>query len=239
MRLFATSEGLVSAPAPFTPAPADQERRGWLKKLGAALGLGLLAGPALAVAPRGTRQTTGVDPLLGEIMLCGFNFEVEGYFFCDGRLLPIRQYTALYALLGTTYGGDGTTTFALPDLRGRLPMGQGPGPGLSPHSIGERAGNENVTLTTAQMPAHNHPLGVSGNPATTATAAGNFPAAASGQTNGGEGLQLNSFGTTGGQLANGATIGNTGGSQPHSVMNPYLALNFQIAYQGYFPSRAY
>src|SRR5262245_26202423 len=96
------------------------------------------------------------DPFIAEIKMFGGNFAPLGWATCDGQLLPISQYTALFSLLGTTYGGDGVTNFALPDLRGRVPMHPGQGPGLSPRTLGEKAGTETVTLTTAQLPAHNH-----------------------------------------------------------------------------------
>lgn len=239
MRLFATSEGLHSAATPFTPAPANQERRGWLKKLGAALGLGLLGGPALAAAPRGTRQVTGVDPFIGEIMLFAGNFPVSGYAMCDGQLMSIAQNQALFSLLGTMYGGNGQTTFALPDLRGRFPMHTGQGPGLTPHSVGDRAGAETTTLLTTQMPAHNHTLGVSSAAGTTTSPAGSFPAvpaAVIASTE--ENLTVKGYGTTTNAAAAPTAIGAAGGGQPHSNMNPYLALNFQIATQGVYPSRA-
>ena len=239
MRLFATSEGLVSPPAPFTPAAADQERRGWLKKLGAALGLGLLAGPALAAAPRGTRQTAGADPFIGEIMLFAGNYTVNGYAMCDGQLLPINQYQALFSLLGTTYGGNGTTTFGLPDLRGRFPMHFGQGPGLTGHVLGERAGAETTTLTTAQMPTHNHSLGVLSAPGTTTSPAGNFPAVPAAQAASSEdNVTVKAYGAAANTTAAPTAIGTAGSSQAHSNMNPYLALNFQIALNGIYPSRA-
>lgn len=237
MRLFATSEGLVSGAAPFTPAPADQERRGWLKKLGAALGLGLLGGAAQA-APRGSRSTAGMDPFIGEIMLFAGNFEVRNYAFCNGQLLSIAQNTALFSILGTTYGGNGTTTFALPDLRGRFPMQFGQGPGLSNYNLGQVGGAESTTLTAAQMPAHTHAQNVSAAAGTLATPAGTFPAAHAAQlASTEENVNVKGYGATANAVAAATALGTTGGNQPHSNMNPYLALNFQIALFGIFPSR--
>ena len=97
-----------------------------------------------------------MEPFIGQLMLFGGNFAPRGWAMCDGQLLPIAQYSALFSILGTTYGGDGRTTFALPDLRGRVPMGFGHGPGLSAHGLGSKGGEENVTLTTSQIPSHSH-----------------------------------------------------------------------------------
>jgi len=239
MRLFATSEGLVSAATPFAPAAADQERRSWLKKLGAALGLGLLGGPALAAVPRGTRQTQGMDPYIGEIMMFAGNFEVRGFAFCNGQLLSIAQNTALFSILGTTYGGNGQTTFALPDLRGRIPMQFGQGPGLSNHSLGQVGGTETTTLLTTQMPAHSHTMGVSSVAGNSATPVNGVPALTTAVVTGNEeNVSVKNFSTAApNNTAAAGAIGIAGGSQPHSIVNPYLAINFQIALEGIFPSR--
>lgn len=101
-----------------------------------------------------------MEPILGSIMLFAGNFQVRGFWNCDGRLLSIAENSALFSILGTTYGGDGVSTFALPDLRGRIPVGQGQGPGLRSVSLGERSGSNTATLTVANMPAHNHPMQV-------------------------------------------------------------------------------
>jgi microcystin-dependent protein len=222
-----------------------QERRSWLKRLGAALGLGLVAGPALA-GTRGTQRTNGEEPFLGEIMLFAGTFAPRGYALCNGQLLSITQNTALFSLLGTTYGGDGRTTFALPDLRGRFPLGAGQGPGnLSPYNLGQPGGSETITLSTAQLPAHTHSVG--GIPATTAAAtssspAGNVLAVANGRTTTSEeNLTLNTYAPAGTSpattLGSGGTTGSTGNGQPISNLSPYLALNFCIAVQGIYPSR--
>jgi microcystin-dependent protein len=173
------------------------------------------------------------QPFLSEIKIMSFNFAPKGWAQCNGQLLPINQNQALFSLLGTTYGGNGQTTFALPDLRGRAPyhMGQG-------HVLGERGGEENHTLTKSEMPAHNHSL----NPN---VAAGTlvFPAKTTAP------VQANVWGTTtqnpyagqGTGVPNGAmnplNISNTGGSQAHNNMQPYLTLTFCIALIGIFPSR--
>lgn len=118
----------------------------------------LVAAICLQVTP----AKAGMDPFIGEIQMVGFNFAPRGWVICDGRLLPIRQYTALFALLGTTYGGDGINTFAVPDLRARVPIGQGAGPGLTPYNMGQMGGAEFQTLTIGNLPAHTHTATVGG-----------------------------------------------------------------------------
>ena len=168
------------------------------------------------------------EPFLGEIRAVGFNFAPVGWAMCNGQLLSIAQNTALFSLLGTTYGGNGTTTFALPDLRGRVGIHQGQGPGLSPYVIGQVAGTETVTLIAQQMPQHNHVVNASGaagtatRPTTAVLAKTTAPAYAPA-----------SDGTV--MAAN--MIGTAGGNQPHSNIQPYLAVNFIIALEGIFPSR--
>ncbi len=163
--------------------------------------------------------------------MVGFTFPPRGWSSCDGQLLSIAQNTALFALLGTTYGGNGQVTFALPDLRGRLPMHLGSGPGLSGRVQGEASGAEAVTLNTAQMPVHSHgaTLPVSSLTATAATPAGNVLArAADGENN-------FAAAADGGAMA--CAVATAGSGQPHDNMPPYLVLNFVIALQGIFPSR--
>lgn len=155
----------------------------------------------------------------------GFNFAPRSWAFCDGQLLPISQNTALFSLLGTTYGGDGRTTFALPDLRGRVPLHEGTGPGLSSYLLGQKGGLENVTLTTAQIPAHTHSPQCSSDDPNSGSPANGFPAAV--------GTPI--YSTT--QNASMGATGSAGGSQSHENRPPYLALNFCIALQGIFPSR--
>ena len=164
------------------------------------------------------------------------NFPIRGYAFCQGQLLSISQNTALFSILGTTYGGNGQTTFGLPDLRGRVPMGTGQGPGLTPRTLGEMAGAENVTLLTTQIPAHTHtltvtPQAVSG-AGTTADPTNAYPA-----NSGALDKEYSASGTMVNMGAANGTIGVAGGSQPHTNIQPYLVINFLIALEGYFPSR--
>ena len=179
------------------------------------------------------------EPFIGEIKILAFDFAPRSYATCSGQILSIAQNTALFSLLGTTYGGNGQTTFALPDLRGRVPVGQGQGPGLPPYSMGQLAGTTNVTLLSTNMPIHNHAAtGI--NVRIPVTAASEDSAAANNYI----GNAVNdTFGPTASPTASlGAPVvsGSTalaGGSQPFSVLNPYLTINYSIALQGIFPSR--
>lgn len=164
------------------------------------------------------------DAFLGEIRPFAFGFPPKGWASCDGQLLPIAQNTALFSLLGTMYGGDGRTTFALPDLRGRAGMHVNPA-----HTQGERGGQESVTLTTAQIPLHSHTANCSNVAGTQTSPAGKFWAQDS------DGNVV--FNTTGGATMAATAIGNTGGA-PHPNMQPYLVVNYCIALQGIFPSRS-
>jgi microcystin-dependent protein len=172
------------------------------------------------------------DPFLGEIALVAFNFAPSGWAFCNGQILPIAQNTALFSLLGTMYGGNGTTTFALPDLRSRVPLHSGQGTGLSPYTQGETGGVESVTLQSTQMPAHTHSY------TPQATTAGGSAASPAGAlwAQSGTGDTIYQKGSSNTAMAP-QTLGNTGGSQPHENRQPYLALNYVIALQGIFPSR--
>jgi len=170
------------------------------------------------------------EPFIGQIIIVGFSFPPRGYALCNGQILSIAQNTALFSLLGTTYGGNGQTTFALPNLQSRVPIHFGQGPGLSSYSLGQQAGEENHTLISNEMPQHNHVLnchsedGNQGNPNPHLLAtAGGTPPPYSNQA-------------ADAQMA-GNSIGLAGGSQPHNNIQPYLALNFCIALQGIFPSR--
>jgi len=170
------------------------------------------------------------DNFLAEIRIFPFSFPPTGWAFCDGQLLPISQNTALFALLGTTYGGDGKSTFALPDLQGNAPMHPGQGPGLSLRFLGEMGGSETVSLLQSEMPAHSHALMAVSSAANRTAPAGNSLARASGAT---------PYVAAGGAttvLADEALVP-AGGDQPHNNMQPYLTLNFCIALQGIFPSR--
>ena len=167
------------------------------------------------------------EPFLGEIYIVPYTFAPRGYAFCQGQILPIAQNTALFSLLGTTYGGNGQTTFALPDLRGRMPVGVGQGPGLSNIDLGQVSGTETATLTKDQMPAHGHPASATQAAGTSTRPSGKVPAAgAAVYGNAGDGSTLNQ-----------AFIQNTGGGQPFNLRNPYLGLNYIIALEGIYPSR--
>lgn len=164
------------------------------------------------------------SPYLGELRLFGLNFAVRGWALCDGQLLPISSNTALFSLLGTTYGGDGRTTFALPDLRGRSPIHVGNGPGLSNVSWGERGGSETTTLTAANLPAHTHAVR-----GATGSQTSNRP------TNGYQAAG-NSYSTTA-DTSMGPTA-STGSGQSFNQRDPYLGMYYQIALVGIFPSRS-
>jgi microcystin-dependent protein len=168
------------------------------------------------------------EPFLGEIRMFGFNFAPQGWAMCNGQLLPISQNTALFSLLGTFYGGNGTSTFALPNLQSRVAVHQGQGAGLSTYALGQEGGSENVTLTPGQMPQHTHTVGVNGSAATSSRPGGTVP----GRTT------ADAYGAApDGSRMNAAMIGATGGGQAHPNIEPFLVLNFCIALQGIFPSR--
>lgn len=162
----------------------------------------------------------------------GGNFAPAGWAFCEGQLLPISENDALFALIGTTYGGDGQSTFSLPDLRGRIPIHQGQGPGLSSRTLAESLGSESVTLNVNQIPPHNH--SILGSPSVgNSTGAGNSAIAA------GTIGRVYTNDTTPANLGdmNAGSIINTGGSQPHNNMMPYLCINFIISLYGIFPTQ--
>ncbi len=173
------------------------------------------------------------DPFIAEIKMAGFNFAPRGYAFCDGSLLPISQNTALFSLLGTTYGGNGTTTFGLPNLIDRAALHKGQGNGLSDYLLGESAGATAVTLNTNQLPGHTHSVGCVTTTASLPSPIGNLWAPASGRTP----APRYQSGAPNAAMSN-AAVGNTGGSVPHQNMQPYLGINFIIALQGIFPSRS-
>jgi microcystin-dependent protein len=186
-----------------------------------------------------------MEPFLAEIVMFGGNFAPRGWAFCDGQLLPISQYSALFSLLGTTYGGDGRTSFALPDLRGRVAIHAGTGPGLSTRKIGQRSGTEYNILNATQIPSHTHSatgkLNTSGTPES-ADPTGHYPAPLQGRTAGNEAVNIAGYSTTAG--SHGATdgvaitVGNTGGNQDVNNMQPWESVNFIIAMQGLYPSRS-
>ncbi len=169
------------------------------------------------------------EPFVGEIRMFAGNFAPRGWAFCDGQLLAVSQNDALFSLLGTIYGGDGRTTFGLPDLRGRIPLHQGTGPGLSPRRLGSKGGSENVTLTTNQLASHSHDWNANTAPATGDAPQGKVVAEAAGP----------SFYKATGQTIDFASdmIANTGGSGPHTNLMPTLCINFIIALFGIYPSR--
>ena len=171
------------------------------------------------------------DPFVAEIRIFPFNFVPRGWAWCDGQLLPLSQNTALFSLLGTTYGGNGKSNFALPDLQGRTPMHPGQGPGLSLHDLGETGGSETVTLLESEIPSHTHAIRVATDPANV-----QIP---------GPTLVLTratafaySTTTTGVQAMAGQMLAPAGGDQPHNNLQPYLTFYFCIALQGVFPPRS-
>ncbi|MEQ9406774.1 MAG: tail fiber protein [Fuerstiella sp.] len=172
------------------------------------------------------------DPFLAEVIMFAGNFAPRSWAYCNGQLLPISQYSAVYSLLGTTYGGDGRTTFALPDLRGRVPVhsgGNSAGPGLTPRQLGSRGGQERVTLTIQEMPSHSHDLqnNTIDEDSNLSEGGGNVLGESPNTFHAGPGTGV--LGPTSTQ--------NRGGSQSHENMPPFLALNFIIALSGVFPSR--
>lgn len=169
------------------------------------------------------------QPFVGEIRMFGGNFAPNGWLFCDGSVLPISENEVLFQLIGTTYGGDGQNTFALPDLRGRVPLHSGAGPGLSNRALAESGGSETVTLSAGQMPTHRHALNAS---TTTAVAS----AGPSGVLAASAATQFYGGGIPSADMAAGA-ITQQGGSQPHANMAPFLAVNFIISLFGIFPSQ--
>jgi microcystin-dependent protein len=178
------------------------------------------------------------EPYLGSIFMFAGNFAPRGFQLCQGQILSISSNTALFSILGTTFGGNGQTTFALPDLRGRVPMGAGQGPGLSNIELGEVDGNQNVNLTINTMPMHTHTAVVTLNAANDSRPSSDSPSGAVLDSTGGtniyaaapDGTKMNAGAAT-------AQIGVTGGSEPFSILNPYLGINFIIAVEGIFPSR--
>jgi microcystin-dependent protein len=171
------------------------------------------------------------DPFVAEIRIFPFNFAPKGWAFCAGQLMPLSQNTALFSLLGTTYGGDGKSTFALPDLQGRAPMHPGQGPGLSLHDLGEVGGSETVTLLESEIPAHSHGVLANANPANLAA-----PSPARSLARSQPGVAYKASPQADAAFAPEA-IAPAGGDQPHNNMMPYLTLNFCIALQGVFPPR--
>jgi microcystin-dependent protein len=169
------------------------------------------------------------DPFIAEIRIFPFNFAPRGWAFCNGQLLPLAQNTALFSLLGTTYGGNGSTNFALPNLQGAVPMQPGQGPGLSLYDLGEQGGSETVTLLATELPSHSHNLSASSSDGIDPSPGNSLLAA-------GLGIGAYAAPAAATTLADGS-VAVSGGSQPHNNMMPYLTLNFCIALQGIFPPR--
>lgn len=173
------------------------------------------------------------DPFIGEIRLFAGSYAPDGWALCDGSLLAISTYAALFSILGTTYGGNGTTNFGLPDLRGRLPMHPGRGNGLTPRTLGEMGGSETVTLLANQMPAHSHPVSASNVAGGSAAPEGGVPA----YTIDANQNDVLSYSITPNTTMSPKMIGASGGSQPHDNMPPFQCVNFIIALNGIFPPR--
>ena len=171
------------------------------------------------------------SPFLGQIMMVGFNFAPRGFATCDGQLLSISQNSALFSLLGTTFGGDGRVTFGLPDLRGRVPIHRGTGPGLTPRSQGHKAGTETATASVGQLPSHTHTMQGSSDFGADTSPANNVPAT-------GSGVNLYSTDSAATVVSmNAAVVSPTGGGQAHANVMPFLCVNFIVALFGVFPSR--
>ena len=169
------------------------------------------------------------DPFVAEIRIFPFNFAPRGWAWCDGQLLPLSQNTALFSLLGTTYGGNGASNFALPDLQGRAPMHPGQGPGLSLHDLGETGGSETVSLLESEIPSHSHAINASQSDAYSRIPVGDLPAT---------GIGIGLYALTGSSASMSPnTLAPSGGDQPHNNMMPYLTYYFCIAMQGVFPPR--
>lgn len=173
-------------------------------------------------------------PYLGEIRMFGGNFAPNGNAFCDGATLPVSQFSALFSILGTTYGGDGRTTFNLPNLQSSVPIGTGSGPGLTPRVIGEKAGSPSVTLLPSQMPSHNHQMMAAGGRSATASSA---PVTGAAFTVSKAGNAYSPYASVGSTPLAPNTLAPQGNSQPHNNMMPSLSVNFIIALSGVFPAR--
>ncbi len=178
-----------------------------------------------------------MDPFVAEIRIFPFNFAPKGWAFCDGQLLPISQNTALFSLLGTTYGGDGKSNFALPNMQGNAPMHPGQGPGLSLHDLGETGGSDTVSLLESEIPSHSHNLQANSSAAVNNTPAGENFAAGNWSVSPNTG-NVNIYNTAAPDTTlSGNALAPAGGDQPHNNLMPYLTLNFCIALQGVFPPR--
>lgn len=211
----------------------SKSRRGFLKDLTKWIGGAAALGAAANVFTSNkvnADTNTAEEPYLSEIMLVGFNFAPRGWAFCDGQILPINQNQSLYSLLGTTFGGDGRTSFALPDLRGRVSVHPGQGAGLPNYVLGQKGGENNVTLNVNEIPSHSHTLNVNSAEGNTHDPNGKFLASNS------EGVKHYSDESSS-HTAHDNSIQNSAGNQGHTNMQPYLGINHCIAITGLFPSR--
>jgi microcystin-dependent protein len=182
-----------------------------------------------------------MDQFLASITLFASNFAPQGYLFAAGQILSISSNTAVFSLVGTTYGGNGTSTFALPDLRGRAPIGQGQGPGLSNYVLGQAGGTESVTITQDQMPAHSHALNVAAGPGTVLPGTTTYLAAGNITGSGPNATILDMYTPGGTNVGTTAlypgSISTVGGGQPVGILQPYLAISYIFAMTGIFPAR--
>jgi microcystin-dependent protein len=207
-----------------TPSAPPLARRDFLGRMSL-----FVAGTMLLGRPKpASASTLSLEPYIGEIMLVSFNFAPKGWAMCNGQLLPINQNQALYSILGTTYGGNGTTNFALPNLQGRMPMHAGQGPGLSSHVRGEVSGETSHTLVPGELPSHTHAFRASSGAGTTANPANMYLARSA------AGVPL--YGATANTTMMSNEISTAGGNQPHPNQQPYLVMNHVIALQGIFPT---
>jgi microcystin-dependent protein len=175
-----------------------------------------------------------MDSIMGQIIMFAGNFAPQGWAFCNGQLLNISQNQALFSILGTTYGGNGTTTFGLPNLQGRVPMHWGNGAGLTPRTLGETSGTESVTLLSTQMPTHSHILAANSGDGDQPSPSGNVPAV----VNDGGRTTYPGFSSTSNATMSPAAISPVGGNMSHDNMQPYQCVSFIIATEGVYPSRS-
>ena len=185
---------------------------------------------ALATVAAPSQSLADFEPHLGDIQFAGYNYNPRGWTLCNGQLFPIASWTALFSLLGTTYGGDGRTTFGIPDMRGRVPIHVGRGPGLSSYSWGQKGGQETVSLTVVEMPSHNHTL-----KATAERGDTDVPGGAIAQDRREDQFTKAAAPNV---AMNASSVGNTGGSQAHENRSPFLVINCSIAIVGAYPSRS-
>ena len=193
-----------------------------------------MAAAAAAILTTASTQNSfaGASPYIGDVMAVGFNFCPRGWTEADGKLLPVGQYSALFSLYGTMYGGDGRSTFGVPDLRGRVAMSKGTGPGLTPRTEGQKSGSETNTLIAAQMPQHNHRINTTETSLNTHDPNGSIFATFDDPNN----IYMNNSPTINHQMATNA-VTNSGGGQPVNNMQPFLVINYCVALEGVYPSR--